>query len=187
MRHLFYLAFLLLVGCASAPPVPQPVTRPAGAELQSFTLNGRISVKHNEGRTTSSVNWVHRSGEDEILLLSPLGQTMARIVRDADGVELEAKDKYYAAEDAGELTQQVLGWRLPLDGLQYWVLALPVPESKVSIENDANGRVSVIKQDGWEIRYTRYAAETPDSLPLRLILKREKVEIQLLVDEWEIK
>lgn len=187
MRRLFGLAFLLLTGCASTPPVSQPVARPAQAEVAPFVLNGRITVRHDADRTSASVNWTHRPEQDEILLLSPLGQTMARIVRDAQGVELSTPDKHYAAEDTGELTQQVLGWRLPLDGLRYWVLALPVPGGKVGIEHDAVGRVSVMHQDGWDIHYVRYAAETPDSLPLRLILRREKMEIQFLIDEWEIK
>lgn len=123
---------------------------------------------------------------DEILLLAPLGQTMARINRNAKGVVLDTSDKHYAAQDTEELTRQVLGWRLPLDGLRYWVLALPDPESRSVVERDANGQVSTMRQDGWTIRYTRYTAQMPDSLPLRMNLQREEVEIQLLIDEWEI-
>lgn len=186
LRWLLLLFPLVLVGCASAPPVSQPVTRPAQAEHAPFSLTGRLSIRHDDERSSAGVRWSHRGGNDEILLFTPLGQTMARIGRDAQGVVLDTSDKHYAAQDAGELTQRILGWRLPLDGLRYWVLALPAPGNKAGIEHDENGQVSVMRQDGWAIRYTRYAARTPDSLPLRLTMQREEVEIQLLIDEWEM-
>ena len=186
MRLVLSAIVLILAGCATAPPTPQPVARPAQTEHASFALNGRIAVNHDGKRSSSSVRWTHHPTDDEILLFAPLGQTMARIHRDEQGVVLDTSDKHYTAEDTEELTQRVLGWHLPLDGLQYWVLALPAPESKAIIEHDANGQVSVMRQDGWEIRYMRYAARAPDSLPLRMNLQREGMELQLLIDEWEI-
>jgi len=129
---------------------------------------------------------MHRAEADEILLLAPLGQTMARIRSDMQGATMDMPFKHYVAKDADELTQQVLGWGLPLSGLRYWVLALPAPKGTFDIEHDANGQVKLLSQDGWVIRYTRYAAQTPDSLPLRLAMQRDGLEIQLLIDEWEI-
>lgn len=124
--------------------------------------------------------------EDEILLLAPLGQTMARIFSDAQGVLLEASGKKYFEQDAETLTERVLGWHLPLSGMRYWVLALPAAGTEALIERAENGQVKTLRQDGWEIHYTRYAAETADSLPLRLNMQRNGMEMQLLIDEWEI-
>jgi outer membrane lipoprotein LolB len=187
MCRLLLLLSLLLVGCASAPPAAQSVSRPAGAEQKPFVLNGRIAVKHDGDRSSANIRWTHRAEDDDILLLAPFGQTVAHIHSDAQKVMLDTADRHYTAQDTEELTQQVLGWHLPLAGLRYWVLALAAPESKASIEHDANGQVSTMQQDGWKINYTRYAAQTPDSLPLRISLQREGMELQLLIDEWEIK
>lgn len=186
MRLAFAVVVCILAGCAFAPQTPQPVVRPAQVEQIAFALSGRIAVKHDGERSSSNVRWTHRPAEDEILLLAPLGQTVARIHRDAGGVVLDTSDKHYDAQDTEELTQRALGWHLPLAGLQYWALALPAPGSKADVERDANGQISVMHQDGWAIRYTRYAAQTPDSLPLRVSLQREGMELQLLIDEWEI-
>ena len=185
LRRLFLL--LLLTGCASVPSTLQPVVRPAEAEQKPFVLNGRISVKHDGDRSSANIRWTHRVEDDDILLLAPLGQTMAHIHSDAQKAILDTADKHYTAQDTEELTQQVLGWHLPLAGLRYWVLALPAPASQATIERDANGQASLMRQDGWEIRYTRYAAPSADSLPLRMSLQREGMELQLLIDEWEIK
>ncbi|MGO8753727.1 MAG: lipoprotein insertase outer membrane protein LolB [Gallionellaceae bacterium] len=187
MLRLFLLLALWVAGCASNPPSPQLATRPEKAELSSFSLSGRIAVRHDNDRSFVGMHWSHNANrEDEILLLAPLGQTVARINRTADVVELDTSGKQYFAENAEALTQQILGWRLPLDGLRYWVLALPEPGSKVDIERDANNRVSLMKQDGWEIRYPKYALQTPDSLPQHMTLQREGLEIDLLIDAWEM-
>lgn len=192
MRRLFAsLALLVLAGCASVPPSPPPV-RPAQAQAASFALTGRIAVRYDGKRSSAGVHWSHQAASDEILLLAPLGQTVARVRRmaplpDVQQFTLDAEGKHYAAGDAETLTEQALGWRLPLSGLQYWVLALPVPGEAFSSERDSNGQLSLLRQDGWTIRYTRYAASTPDSLPLRMALQREGLQIRLLIDEWQIK
>ncbi len=185
MRGLFGIIVLLLAGCATAPHVVA-TQRPAQPESVAFTLDGRIAVKHDGERASANVHWVHRVADDDILLLAPLGQTVARIQRNADGVTLDASGRHYTAQGDGELMQHVLGWHLPLAGLQYWVLGLPVPGQASELERDDHGHVSVLHQDGWNIRYMRYAAEASDSLPTRMVLEREGLVIQLVVDEWQI-
>jgi outer membrane lipoprotein LolB len=184
MRRLFWV--LLLAGCASAPLTPQPATRPAQGVSAPFVLNGRIAVRHDGERSSANVRWTHSATEDDILLLAPLGQTMAHIVSNAQGVLLDTQDKHYSAEDTELLTQKALGWHVPLAGLRYWVLARPAPAPDTEIERDANGQISAMRQDGWEIRYTRYVTQTADSLPQRMSLQREGMELQLLIDEWEM-
>lgn len=185
MRSLSLVLLLALAACAVAP-VAQVQQRPAQPELAPFAFNGRVATRHNGERSSAGVRWAHRGAEDEILLLAPLGQTVARIFSDAQGVLLEVSGKKYFEQDAETLTERVLGWHLPLSGLRYWVLALPAAGSEAVIERDGNGRVTLLRQDGWEISYTRYATAAPDSLPLRMTLLRDGMEMQLLIDEWEI-
>lgn len=185
-RLLALLALLGLAACATSPPAAQSVLRSAQAGAAPFVLNGRIAVTHGSEHSSATVHWTHRGPDDEILLLAPLGQTVARIKQDAYGVELQTSSQHFVAQDAAELTQQALGWSLPLDGLRYWVLALSAPDTQAQVEHDANGQVSVLHQDGWTIHYTRYAALAPDSLPLRMSLEREGLELRLLIDEWQM-
>jgi outer membrane lipoprotein LolB len=185
MIRILTLGFVLLLSaCASAPVSKQE--RPEQADLAPFAFNGRVAIKHNGERSSASVRWTHRGVEDEILLLAPLGQTVARIYSNNEGVLLEASGKKYFEQDAESLTERVLGWHLPLSGLRYWVMALPASGSEAVVEHAENGQASVIKQDGWEINYTKYAAQTVDSLPLRLTLQRENMEMKLFIDEWEL-
>jgi outer membrane lipoprotein LolB len=173
-------ACLLLVGCAHQPVLQ--VARPVQVESAAFALNGRISIKHQGKRDTAGLRWVHQAQSDEILLLNPLGQTAARIYRDVKQATLDNGDKHYSDTDVESLMMQVLGWRLQLDGLHHWVLGLPA-EGDSLVERDELGRLTVLRQEGWEVRYLRYAEN--DRLPQRMELSRQGLQLQLLIDEWE--
>ena len=186
MRILFaaVLVLALLSGCAFNKAPQQQVRSGVGTNIP-FAFNGRVATMHDGERSSAGVRWTHRGTEDEILLLAPLGKTMARIHGDGQTVSLEADGKFHVASDAESLTEQILGWHLPMSGMRYWVLALPAYGSQADIQRDEQGKISVMHQDGWEIRYQKYAGEEKDSLPMRMVLLRDGMELKLLIDEWE--
>jgi outer membrane lipoprotein LolB len=147
-------------------------------------MNGRILVKHAGKRDSAGLRWTHQLHNDEILLLNPLGQAAARIYSDDKAATLDEGDHHYQDRDVEALMQQVLGWRLQLDGLHHWVLGMPA-ENDALLERDALGRITVLHQDGWEVHYLRYADDKADSLPARMELSREGLQLTLLIDEWE--
>ena len=147
-------------------------------------MNGRISIRHDGARDSAGLRWLHQPQSDEMLLLTPLGQTAARIYRDAGQATLDEGDKHYQDQDVESLMMQVLGWRLQLDGLHHWVLGMTT-EGDAQVERDELGRLTVLRQAGWEVRYLRYADNKADSLPSRLQLTRENLQLLLLIDEWE--
>jgi len=180
---------MLLSGCAILPSAPAPVARPAQSESMPFALNGRISVTHQEKHDSAGLRWTHQAQTDEILLLAPIGQTAARVYSDTrrgtQHATLDDGGHHYQADDAESLMEQVLGWHLPLNGLHHWVLAMADPDSPAQIERDSDGRIKALHQDGWEVRYLKYANAGPDSLPARLHLKHKDLQVILLIDEWE--
>ncbi len=177
----------MLGGCAT-----QPVPKPLQTETSAFAMNGRISVRHQGRHDAAGLRWTHLADSDEILLLTPLGQTAARIYRDAHQATLDEGDRHYQDSDIESLMMQVLGWRLQLDALHHWVLGKMAPSagsgqmaSGAMVERDELGRLTVLRQDGWEVRYLKYADDKADSLPSRVQLSRTELQLTLLIDEWE--
>lgn len=184
MRNLFItvLLFAVLAGCASNTA---KVTHRTVQIDESFAFNGRVAIRQGHERTASGLRWVHGKDGDEILMLAPLGQTVARLHRDMQGIVLEAEGKRYVATDAESLTQQVLGWELPLTGLRYWVVAAAAHGDVAQASYNDKGQLASLEQDGWKIEYSRYADDTADSLPLRFVMHHGDLEILVLIDEWE--
>ncbi len=179
--RLALLSLFLLGACSTTPVMLQ---RPPQADAP-FVFNGRVAMRQEARRENANLRWTHRGNGDEILLLAPLGRTVARITVDTARATLETDDKLYAATDAEALMQQVLGWRLPLSGLRYWVTGLPAPEARYEKTPGENGQIGELRQQGWTIRYSRHTSAASDALPLRLNLQREGLEVRLVIDEWE--
>ena len=173
------VALLALAGCALMPPAP-PVVGAKPVTVTIFQLTGRISVIQNGAGFFGSFHWRHRPGRDVILLFTPLGQGVARLTRDRTGVTLMTADKRYVARDPEQLTEKVLGWRLPLGGLPYWVRGLPAPS--------AGGIATVgrLAQDGWRIEWDDYRAVDGFRLPGEVTLQQGKLRVKLVIDQWRI-
>lgn len=174
--------------------VTAPVVETEEARSPDFGLVGRVSVKGGKESFSGGVQWTHSGSRDEILLLTPIGQTLAQIQRSPEGVYLTTpgQQSYYAA-DVESLTEQVLGWRLPLKGLQYWVQSMYSPATAAAIDLDMQGKVVSIRQDGWEIEYSSYVpasatqtAQGQFERPRLLLLKRNDLQIKLVIDAWSM-
>jgi outer membrane lipoprotein LolB len=163
----------LLGACASLPGAGPPL--PGG-----FELSGRVAVRHGKDAASGKIFWRHSDDSDELLITSPIGQGIARLSRERDRFRLVTGDKQeYHAADAESLTEQALGWRLPLAGLADWVQARASPERPAETAG-RSGENLEIRQDGWRVAYEDFR----DGRPYRMRLSREDVEIRLIVDQW---
>ncbi len=168
-------AVALVAACAQLEP------RPPEGPLE-FQLTGRLAARYEGESFTGNVTWSHARQGDEMLISSPLGQGVARLVRDAEGVILRtAEPREYRAADAETLTQKVLGFRLPLAGLGDWVRARPADGHPFHVERSQEGQVRVLEQQGWRIEYLAYEGERPKQL--RLVYPG--VELRFVVSEWK--
>lgn len=169
------LCTALLAACATLP-------ESAGTLAPgSFELSGRVAVRYGKEAASGRIDWRHTAARDEMLITNPLGQGIATLTRSDGEVILQTADtRTYRAPDAESLTEQVLGWQVPLTGLPFWVRARASASGPAEISRDQNGQVTVIAQDGWRIECLEYA----DNRPTRFVLKREGLEIRLFIDRW---
>jgi len=187
----------MLIGCAGPEArhiaavttvIIQPSVDQNSWPDDPFMLVGRLSVKTEQQKFSGSVRWRHASQDDEVYLFSPLGQVIAEIYRDQAGVRLTTSEPAtYQAQNVEYLTGQVLGWELPLAGLQFWVRGKHFPMTVAEKDINADDRIIAIRQDGWRINYLDYypTRATGVTLPRLLEFGRADVKIKLIVDQWQ--
>ena len=174
-KALACVAVFALCGCAG---LEQAV--PAGQS--EFELAGRIAMRYRDEAGSGNLAWRHARNADELLLTTPIGTSLARVVRNGDAVVLTtAEGREYRARNAETLTAQVLGFPLPLEGMAEWVRGRPLPGPPAQIRRDAQGRIASLVQSGWTVEYQEYR---DDQLPARLKLAFPGIELRLAIHHW---
>lgn len=178
----------VLAGCATLP-APKPLgtaVAPAGY-LNQFHLAGRISVRRGNEGSSGNLQWQHLGQSDEVTLLTPLGQAVAQITRRPGQARLfTANGRSYVAHNVTGLTEEALGYPLPLEGLQYWVQGKAAPGEPAQVQKDAKGLVASIQQEGWQIHYPRYQPVAGQALPALIDLSNGEVTVRVVIDQWTL-
>ncbi|MGZ3181141.1 MAG: lipoprotein insertase outer membrane protein LolB [Telluria sp.] len=147
----------LLAGCATTTA---PTAASVGAYRDTIQLTGRLSVQYEKNGQPESLSgkfdWAQQGDRVDVNLVSPLGQTVAKIsVTPAEATLTEAGKAPRSAPDIDTLTAQTLGWPLPVSGLRDWLQGYAV---------DATGQRfaaspahdTVTTKDGWKLRYVSW-------------------------------
>ncbi|HYL22904.1 MAG TPA: lipoprotein insertase outer membrane protein LolB [Burkholderiales bacterium] len=167
-------ATLLAAACAQLELKP-----PATVE---FELLGRIAARYAKDAFTGNLQWRHAASGDEMLITTPMGQGVARIVREGEAVQLTTADgRQYRAPDAESLTERTLGFRLPLEGLADWVQGRPSPGLPAREVKASDGKLQSLDQRGWHVDYLAYGDERPSLMRLNY----EGVELRLAITAWK--
>jgi outer membrane lipoprotein LolB len=90
--------------------------------------------------------------------MSPLGQTVAAInVTPGSATLTQAGQEPRTAADIDSLTQQTLGWPLPVSGLRDWLQGYAVDAQGQRFRASPASN-SVTTKDGWRLRFVDWQA-----------------------------
>jgi outer membrane biogenesis lipoprotein LolB len=108
---------LLLAACAALPPAEAPAPRLTEVP-RSFEMNGRIAVRTADRSDIATLRWTRHGASDTWVIVSPLGNQVARIESTPEGATLvqgEGGDRHAASFQA--LTRKLLGVAIDPDWL----------------------------------------------------------------------
>jgi outer membrane lipoprotein LolB len=166
----FLLVSLVLSACQHAPVSPSAIpTNEAKLDdlakqhaqqletIQTFKLESKIAIQHAGKGHSGRLLWQHATELDQLQLLSPFGQQVAVIERTAQQASLiDQQQRTHTAPNVETLTQELLGWSLPLTGLPYWAIGLPAPDTPAQTQYAPSGYLRELVQDGWQLSYDDY-------------------------------
>lgn len=170
----------LFAACAAVPLAPR--------DPQPFDLVGRVLVTYSGGAVTANLRWEHALEQDQIWLMTPTGQTLAYIVDSPQGATLTRADRQqYRAGSVEALTQQALGWPLPLSLLQYWVRGQLAPGSAAAaVERGPDNTLLTLTQNDWQVGFTYHPEGDMRGRVRILDLDDGANKIRLVIDNWRI-
>lgn len=198
MKYLSLMLLLVTLSGCELVPISQPAS-PGVADpdavwaahtaqlsaLEAWKLDGRISVSFEAEAWHASMRWQQIDSVYHIRLFGPFGQGTAQLDGSPDSVILTQGDDTWQSDNAENLLLAHLGVRVPVDGLRYWVLGRAAPDSPHEVELDAAGRLAILRQAGWRIRYRGYTDNGNLQLPTKIFLDHDGLDIRLVIHSWE--
>jgi outer membrane lipoprotein LolB len=204
----FLLGWVLsgvLAGCATTAP-SKPVASPVSADVVSerqrlraewwsqydvWSFSGRAAVSKGDKGGSGRIEWDQLDRRRySIALSAPVTRQSWRLIGDlhSEAGRIEGLDGGpREGEFAEDLLLESTGWDVPLQQLGSWVRGGPSADYPVeSVEYDAQGRVSGLRQSGWSVRYTAWRpgpAGAPD-LPARIEAESGDARVRLAIEDW---
>jgi len=190
MRRLLLLASVWLTACTTLPEGPLTERHYQAA----MTIGGRLSVRYQQAGQPQSLQgkflWQQQGEHTDITLYSPLGQTIATIAITPElAVMAQSDGEKRQAPNVVALTQQVLGWPMPVDGLRYWLQGF-VQNGDGTLQQASPGGAQNFRSDGWQVRYVSWQRNADTQYPKRVDMERSTAEagdivLRLVIDDWK--
>ena len=194
--------FLALTGCTTIQldPLPEGMTDQPPADwakrtailtrFDDWLLSGKLAVKQPSDSGTAIINRWQQQGERYHLSLSSsfLGLGSTQLKGMPGFIELTMTDgETYQSSDPETLVAAATGWQLPIDSLAWWIRGLPAPDGDFRLLFDDQNRLTILKQNGWEIRYDRWHTfvENLPELPARVTALKDDKRVRVVVSRWQ--
>lgn len=194
----------MLTGCATLAPVGAPPTLSAEARAERqragdawwsqyarWSFTGRAAISRGDKGGSGRIEWEQLDrNRYSIGLSAPVTRQSWRLTGDLhseagriEGLEGGPRD----GESAEDLLLQTTGWEVPLQQLGSWVRGAVAGDYPVeSVEYDADGRISRLRQAGWTVHYTAWRpgpAGAPD-LPAKIEAESGAARVRLAIEDW---
>ena len=156
------------------------------ANVDHWRMNGTIAVSGNATREAiGRITW-HQQGERYTLnLRGPFGAGAVILEGDLNGVTVRDGKQQRRYDNPKVALERALGWPVPLDALQQWMIGRPADLGIAALDINAAGQILTMTQREWTIEYLSYQAAQTWQLPGRLTADREGVSVKLIIDEWQ--
>ena len=184
---------ILITSCAVTPKtvISKDIWQQRIQQLNSikkWSVKGRISVNTAKQKFTSNLSWQHHPEQQQLLLYGSFGETYAELIQHTGMATLTlSNEEVYRSDTLAPLLHKMLGYKLPVGHLQYWIQGQVFPDSKSEQIFDKLGLLKEIHYQQWTISYKRYQHfELFDniSLPAKINITDGKVTLRLSLRDW---
>ncbi len=179
LKHLASTLLLatLLSACTTGTWMSRDAWQQSDNTPYYFDADGRLAVKVKDKGSYANFDWSSQASVQTISVSTPLGNTVGELCQDTAGViAIAANGERYAANSAEELSEQLMGFPVPLSHLDKWLMGKWVDTEAYQLLPDGS-----LNQSGWNIR-RQMAAD--GITPKELSLSNDELSIRLVFSHF---
>lgn len=196
-KAMVLIAVLVVSACAIKPRAGDAGWRQVAGvdpgDVDTFRVAGRLAVSDGKDGGSAGFLWTQRGDTYEFELRQPVSQRTWRLVGDDRGAVLEGgEDGPRHGASAEALLSEVLGWRIPVRALSFWVRGLshpwvrgvPFHSLATRSERDDRNRLILLDQDGWQVEYLAWLDD--GQWPTKMAARMDRYVIRLRIQDWAV-
>jgi outer membrane lipoprotein LolB len=171
---------------ASDPDLLWQLRYQALVQLEQWKLQGRTAIIQGKEGWNAGLRWQEKSGAYQIKIEGPFSQGGITLDGDASQAVLTMADgQKISAADPEILIKEALGIQLPVSALRDWVRGIPYSSINIDrIALDAEGQVTHLVQQDWDISFLKYVPFGIYSVPTKIFIRNQDLSLRLAVTRW---
>ena len=167
MRYICLVLAIFIAGCTTIPRQEVDIDTPL--DLDTWEIKGRLAAKIDSDGGSASFIW-HRQGEvHNIELYGPLGSGRVFLKQAGGRASLIDNSTEFFGDSLEDVLFQRVGWLIPFDKLQRWLVGQPQLEAISDQKYDQN-TLTEFRQAGWQVNYEKFKDYSGDSIPGKITL-----------------
>ena len=156
-------------------------------ELDRWRLAGKLAASDGKEGGSGSFSWENHAAETRMSFRGALGKGAWELeAKDGQAVLRFADGREYFAGTISQLVTAHMRAKVPVDALSWWVLGLARPNDWEQRELDAEGRITFLRQFGWEVNFSGYRLQQDIWLPGKLVARNKQHSVKLAISTWTL-
>jgi outer membrane lipoprotein LolB len=157
------------------------------ASLTEWTLAGRLAASNSKDGGSGSLSWQKQGSHMQLAFRGALGKGAWELTAVPGQASLRFADgREYSAPDIAQLITAHMQAKVPVDALSWWVLGLAHPDDWADRQLDEVGRITHLRQLGWDVSFSNYKFEDQVWLPGKLVARNEEHSVKLAISKWSL-
>lgn len=188
-------AFCLLQACSTTPSYQSdPAAELAYQQrleylggLDRWRLAGKLAASDGNDGGSGNFSWEKADTETRMSFRGALGKGAWELQASDDQAVLQFADgRIYYASSIAQLVTAHMSAKVPVDALSWWVLGLARPNNWEVRQLDAEGRITYLRQFGWEVDFSGYRLQQDVWLPGKLVARNQQNSVKLVISNWTL-
>ncbi len=184
--------FILLAGSVIMVSCATNIHKKAGhpdalidlSDQSAYEFRGKMSFSDGTEGGSGHVHWQKSTQEIQVVLKAPLSKKSWTLTETSHQASIKTSNgQRFISTSAADLLSNQIGWQVPWEALQSWVIGQPNQSGTLEWHDDHKGYT--VTDQGWVIQYSKLENYEKGVLPHKVIARKNPYSIKLSIKSWQ--
>lgn len=150
----------------------------------SWRMQGRLAIDTGERAGSGRFSWIQDGDVSTLLVRGPLGGGVLEVTGTQSEMIVTSRGERRVLTDPETDLSALLGWWVPVESLDAWLLGLPDPRFRADTRVGPSDALQRLDQRFWRVEYVSYQLIGGVLVPRRIEMTHDDLYVRITVDDW---